>query len=373
MVITFKHEYGPTQDLAKDAANYLILQGYDVQVLIQGDPKFNAQLAASITHPPDVAVMIGTIAFNLSTGDEYVWQRWLKCGTFILKVLLDQIPYCLRNAGFNKFLLSYKDHERIKIIALEKNICDILSNYTGRHVYFQQLHAFLHQSVAVERNDRWLFWCSIDTGLASNLEQDTLFETIKNNNTWGLDDKKISTVADHLIHDNDFFTYTALASILEIDVREIVSDQTISSLCAIDSKLKKERRLMLVNGLANFPVDVFGKGWERYIDFNKTKMRHLTATPDLHSTYSLLSQRYAAVVNIDPNWGYGAHDRVATALHYGTPVLTNRNFQFMDCTFQYTFSGGSLAKSAQAMLNSSAAFYNKSNTPISFYDQAFSE
>ncbi|GAP38214.1 hypothetical protein ISF6_4408 [Piscinibacter sakaiensis] len=93
-------------------------------------------------------------------------------------------------------------------------------------------------------------------------------------------------------------------------------------LIAADSWVKRERRLQAVRSLAGLPVDFFGSGWEALLG-EVPGFRHVGQVN--HDDIARLLPHYAALVNFDPNWDGGVHDRVYTATAMGVPVITNEN------------------------------------------------
>ncbi len=77
-----------------------------------------------------------------------------------------------------------------------------------------------------------------------------------------------------------------------------------------------------MRALKEHPIDFFGAGWESIAsDFRDRRFLGTVA----HHDIGLLCQRYAVLLNFDPNWGHGLHDRVFTAVGNGCRVLTNRS------------------------------------------------
>lgn len=93
-------------------------------------------------------------------------------------------------------------------------------------------------------------------------------------------------------------------------------------ICGIDSWTKRERRIAAVRSLAGIPVDFWGDGWKEVLgDIEGFRYMGQISHEDIASKMS----EYAAVVNFDPNWSAGMHDRLYTACSMGVPVITNDN------------------------------------------------
>lgn len=98
--------------------------------------------------------------------------------------------------------------------------------------------------------------------------------------------------------------------------------EPLAALIAIDSWVKRQRRLDAVRSLAGLPVDFYGSGWRDALG-EVDGFRHVGRVR--HEDLALLLPHYRAVLNFDPNWTGGVHDRVYTAAAMGVTVVTNEN------------------------------------------------
>ena len=108
---------------------------------------------------------------------------------------------------------------------------------------------------------------------------------------------------------------------------EVLVADRLPALIALDSWVKRDRRLRAVRSLTGVPVDFFGSGWQQQLG-EVPGFRHVGEVH--HDDIALLMANYAAVVNFDPNWAHGVHDRVYTAVAMGVPVVTNHNLGLGD-------------------------------------------
>jgi hypothetical protein len=104
--------------------------------------------------------------------------------------------------------------------------------------------------------------------------------------------------------------------------QQALARENLAFLCAVDSWAKRERRLAAVRSLAGTPVDFFGQGWREALG-DVPDFRYVGNVR--HDDIAVLMAHYAAVLNCDPNWAAGVHDRVYTAAAMGVAVLTNDN------------------------------------------------
>lgn len=98
--------------------------------------------------------------------------------------------------------------------------------------------------------------------------------------------------------------------------------EPLAALIAIDSWVKRQRRIDAVKSLAGVPVDFYGSGWQEILGpvpgFQYVGRIH-------HDDIAIVLSHYRCAVNFDPNWTGGVHDRVYTAAAMGTHVFTNEN------------------------------------------------
>ena len=111
-----------------------------------------------------------------------------------------------------------------------------------------------------------------------------------------------------------------------------------ADIAAIDAGLKRYRRVKVVRALKGLSVDIYGRGWEQYVEGCGFKL--LTPEPNHNAMFGTLCQGYAGVVNFDPNFGVGTNERAMTALATGTRLMNNSNSRIGGMTGVYTYSFG---------------------------------
>lgn len=96
----------------------------------------------------------------------------------------------------------------------------------------------------------------------------------------------------------------------------------------LDSLLKEHRRLMLARELINIAeaskikMIICGTGWDKLGDLPET----ITLAGPVHYDRQFeIFKNSKFVVNLDPNWTNGIHDRVFNAMSVGCAVITNEN------------------------------------------------
>lgn len=109
--------------------------------------------------------------------------------------------------------------------------------------------------------------------------------------------------------------------------RQALVTDYLRVLVAVDSWVKRARRIAAVRSLVGVPCDFFGHGWQALLG-EVPGFRHVGQIH--HQDIAKLAPYYRAVINFDPNWAHGLHDRVYTCTATGTPVLTNHNAALED-------------------------------------------
>ena len=103
---------------------------------------------------------------------------------------------------------------------------------------------------------------------------------------------------------------------------QALNSRQLPTLIAVDSWVKRTRRIAAVRSLAGVPCDFFGSGWAELLG-EVPGFRHVGQIQ--HNDIAKLLPHYSAIVNFDPNWQHGVHDRVYTAAAAGVAVVTNHN------------------------------------------------
>lgn len=149
----------------------------------------------------------------------------------------------------------------------------------------------------------------------------------------------------------------AVMASLRWSARDVLAPGALAVACAVDSWVKRARRLAAVDSLRGLPVDFFGSGWREAFPDERT-FRQLGTLR--HDDIGRAAAHYAALVNFDPNWSGGVHDRVYTACAMGVPAITNANDALQeaglpeDLLHPYDANRPGLAASARSCLEAAA-------------------
>ena len=356
LLISFYHPYGATENITRQTEVALFLQGYKAKSLFTGYQNFETELIEALSSSIDLIFFIGALPFNISAGNlGYLWQL-INPKTKLVFQILDQIPYDFKIAGCHDFFKAYHQLENAYIFSYEKNIADTLSEYTNKEVFYLPTPANFSPFEYVESvgdEKRIMFWGSIGAELHPVVNNGDLLETLKLNNFYNLDLTRLKDLAEYLLNSDESYFFKSLEKFLECKISDLIKDEKILELCNLDSAIKRYRRFTLIDSINDYPIDIYGKNWEKFINPNKSNVKICTAIPDDNSTFGYLCQKYYGVLNTDPNWGYGSNERAMTAFALGIPLLTNKNYFFKndDNVVQYTYSKKSIHDSIDDFIN----------------------
>lgn len=114
-----------------------------------------------------------------------------------------------------------------------------------------------------------------------------------------------------------------------------ISPNSEALITEVDSFLKRYRRLAITQVMlktaieSNYKVAIFGTGWERLGDLPENIK---VFGPVSYSNQFDIFKSSRTVINTDPNWVAGVHDRVFNAFGSGCVAITNENY-FTDLNF----------------------------------------
>jgi len=327
--------------MAASIAAALKLNGYDATVATMYTPEFGQQLAAALSESDlELVVSTGSSPLKVVLNQEgtFLWQ-FIPQHVLFVTIIVDALPYDFKTSAFVSFMNDFRRRDNLIIVSYEKNIAEILSRFSGKKVYYMPTGATLAPILREqpEHPDRLMFWGSVEAELAKTDHTSDLLAVIRNNNRWNLNEQQIRKVTDIIIGADEPYALNAVARALDMPVDVMLRNQWIDELCVIDSAIKRYRRALLIESLQDFPLDIYGKNWEKYVG-PSSAIRLRQPEPDHNLTFGHICQHYAGVVNIDPNWGEGTNERAITALTMGVRVATNKNKRIENVVGCYPYS-----------------------------------
>jgi hypothetical protein len=358
LVIGFAHPFNAVKMMANSIGAALTLNGYQVTIATVGEEGFNLQMEVVSDKKLELIFCLGSIPLDLLLNGKRLWD-FVGTNVQIIELVLDSLPYDFRILGFADFVSNYSSRKNLSMAAFEGNIAKMLSSKTGKIVH-HMYHGF-YAAPLISRPkkfpDRLFFWGSVETELGITEVTDNLRSVISSFNVWSLSSQKIDEVVSCVEQTTDFYSFTDFSKSIGIEMTDLLRPEWIDALCAIDSAIKRYRRVFLINAIQDLPIDLYGKNWNKYIKAG-SNMRVMRFEPDDNRSFSYICQEYAGLINIDPNWSNGTNERAVTALALGVNVASNRNkmLENLEGFYQYDLSEDSIREACAQALKSPRAY-----------------
>ena len=354
LVIGFAHPFNAVKMMADSIGAALTLNGYQVTIATVGEVEFNQQMEVINNKKLGLIFCLGSIPLDLLLNGKRLWD-FVGSNVQIVELVLDSLPYDFRILGFADFVRDYGSRKNLSMASFEGNIANMLSMKTGKTVH--HMHPGFYGVPLINRPkkfpDRLFFWGSVETELGMTKVTNSLKDVISSFNVWGLSNQKIDEVVACVERTSDFYSFTDFSIAIGIDMAELLRSEWIDALCAIDSAIKRYRRVFLIKSIQDLPIDLYGKNWDKYIKAD-SNMRVMQFEPDDNRSFSYICQEYAGLINIDPNWSNGTNERAVTALALGVNVASNKNKMLANLkgSYQYDLSRDSIRGACSQALNS---------------------
>lgn len=355
LVLSFRHPYGATEMMADSLAAALRLNGYQASTAILNTPTFQQDLAAGLSDPDlELVMCTGSWPLKLVVQSGVPLWRFLPDRVLFVVLVIDALPYDFRMPFFVSFLQDYAGRGNLVAASFDRITAAILGRHARRKVFYMPHGGYLAPPLreAPRHPDRLMLWASIEAELARSDSTASVLRALEDTNPWGFDPAALRAVADRLLQSGQWHGLQALADAVDMSVEEMLAEEWTEELCVIDSALKRYRRGFLVDALRDFPLDIYGKNWERRVA-DAPAIRLKTPEPDHNAVFSHVCQHYGGVLNIDPNWGEGTNERAASALAMGARLATSRNPRvdgIAGC-FQYDLTRESIRAACEQALN----------------------
>lgn len=348
-VLTAHHPYGGTEMMAQSLAYALNANGFDAAIFNINDDSLHRLPA--LFQDPDLRLVIttGTLPLAIRFGQTPVWDVIGPEVDFVT-YLIDAWPYdYVRVKPFREYLAEHRRRPNLHLASLEGNDARLI----GERVHHMPTGAYPApwRRGPKTHPDRLMMWASAHTELAVTRIHDDFESTLRDNNPWQFDESAIRAIGDRLRGTTITHGFTAIADALGMDAAELNVDAYLVAVSAIDSCLKRYRRVLVVRALRDFPLDIYGTNWGPYIEGNPNH-RMLTPQPNHNHAFSYICQGYAGLVNVDPNFGDGTNERVVSALAMGVPVANNFNLRTdaLPGCYPYHFTRESICAAARRVL-----------------------
>jgi hypothetical protein len=258
---------------------------------------------------------------------DYLWEK-INCPVWLY--MLDAIVYdLLRVPVMRAFLDCAKNNENLKIISPECGYIDLLKKKThggslpDNTEYIPFGHFASLNKIDLPKENRLCVIATIGGELGLNPNTNTAQEVVTEYGKDILNKEEKKKLIDILNYQNiPNMPLRLLHKFMNWELDEILNIQNLPLICAIDSYIKRSRRFKAIKSLSGMPIDFYGAGWEKYFP-NEKNFRFLGNIK--HQEVAQYTKKYKGIINFDPNWEMGVHDRVFTTCAMGIPVITNEN------------------------------------------------
>jgi hypothetical protein len=326
LILSNPHPDGVTDNFAYSLATAALGMGLTAQII--SDPQSAARLAKADLDSHCAAIAIGPMPLQMQVAGLPI-ADFLTCPIWLY--LLDSPVYdFLRVPEALEFVHRAQVSSRFRIAFAEQSYLDLYCSHklipkTSHYLPFAGFPRL--QVAAIDRavvpQDRLVLIGALGAELSAGAVAPTLIQTLQGSNRLGLSGNELArceaALSDPSCRGNPV---AALAEAIALSPALHLDARFLEFACAADSWVKRFRRMAGVRSLAGFPVDFIGTGWEQAFQ-GVEGFRFLGRIQ--HEDIALLAINYRAVVNFDPNWEHGVHDRVPTALMAGVDVITQSN------------------------------------------------
>lgn len=133
----------------------------------------------------------------------------------------------------------------------------------------------------------------------------------------------LSSTAEEALFEEERELYEIFYSNLEkkgVAPNDLPKDNLMPVMAAIDDYVRTYRRTHVLKALKDFPITIYGNGWEKFDKSHKHNMTLLPAQGFVETNVIMANSKL--VLNIMPNNRTGIHDRLTYACHQGTACLS---------------------------------------------------
>ena len=351
VVLTNRHPFGGTEMMAQSLASALDANGYDSHIVSINDATFE-KLSGLLKDPQLALVMTtGTLPLQVAVAGVPIW-RAVPAKVDFITYIIDAWPYdAVRVEACGPFMADWQRMPNLHMVSLEANDARLI----GARTHYMPSGAY----PAPRRHGpklnpgRLLVWASANKELAVTPVHDEFEKTIAANNVWSLDPGRIARAAEALRHTEVVHGLSAIAAALDEPIEEVMQPGALATVCAIDSCLKRYRRVKVVQALRGLPIDIYGENWQQHASATSPRFACSRRSPNHNHAFSHLCQHYAGLVQRRPELrprhqrarGLGARARHADRRTTSTPAPTPAS-----AAFRITVEDASIRSAAERLL-----------------------
>lgn len=322
LVLAFEHPLDAVQSVAERIAAGLCCHGLNAVVCTL--PRDGDKLAQLPPASVCGVLSMGPLPLAWRIGSRALWEHF---EAPVTSYQLDALPYDLvRVPVMGEFLAAAQRDPRLGLASPEDGYRRWLGPALGvrwQPLPFGAFARVMPAAAPVAPQDRWCIVGTIGSELGGSPIGETLPALLQRVLAPLAGAPGCARVADALLAaDAHPMPARTVATTLAWDAGQVLQPAVLAALVAVDSWVKRERRIAAVRSLAGVGVDFFGSGWAAVLG-DVPGFRHVGNIR--HDDIASLLPHYRGIVNFDPNWQHGVHDRVYTAVAMGVPVLSNDN------------------------------------------------
>ena len=333
-VLVWTHPFGVVQGFGDMVAEGLRQNGAKVTIFTVNDPAFAETIFKTI-EPADVdlvlSITLHSVYFKID--GEYLFAKIpTRYGIFFL----DAPIYFTKEIDE---LANYMPDDSL-LLFIDANHTKQMRHYLDTHHAGKFVTAFFPHGGQVtsceltpkeERSTDLVVFATLDDQISSSFSRSDNWQKAfpdLSQTPFAHQRQRIVELSDSLIHGN-YSTDLIEQLQTELEIEDLYANEANANLASIfDSFLKRYRRLFLIKELLESPyarqlnISFYGTGWERLGVLPK---HWQTFKPILYSSQFELFNKAKCVLNLDPNWATGTHDRVFNTMSAYSLAITNDN------------------------------------------------
>ena len=339
VIFVWSHGYNAVSAPGAGIGRALESLGYQVAYVNAMDPNSLAHAIDSSWTKCNIAISMGAPPLSLRIEDKWLFEIF---GEVFYLYSLDSIFYdSTRVPGVEEFVRQSISSTRLRIMSPDLTSASLFNTFspeTACYVPFGGLFLPLHRF----EKDRLRRIAVVGTigGELADVQAGTSFGDLVDDAPEAIPLNLRTKFARMIERPGASPSILLIArDFLGIAPDVLFSTDVCRYIARLDAFQKRRRRTLAIQALRDYPLDFYGPGWETVaVDFRNSRFLGSITYEQIGE----VCQSYAALLNFDPNWAHGLHDRVYTAVGNGCRVMTNTSGAIddisqdvSDCIFAY--------------------------------------
>jgi O-antigen biosynthesis protein len=327
LVLAPGHDDAVTASFAAAIAAGLCELGRTARPVLVG-AHLDASLAALLRRNPAGIVSVGTLPLRLAKNGQPL-HRLVSCPVY--GYFLDSPIYDLAKVfAARQFIADAWSEERLVPVIAEKSYFELMRSGSdallppqSRYMPFAAFPAQADLPDRLQCQRRILVVGTLGQELYHWSVRPDLLQTLRDSNAPGVGHNELIRLAERLSAPDARGNVVAdVLATLRLSGAAMDDHATQQLAGAADSFIKRYRRVAAIESLRGLEVDFIGHGWQEHFG-SQAGFRFIGRVN--HAQIAPLLRLYRGLLNFDPNWEWGMHDRAYTAISLGVPVLTHAN------------------------------------------------